>query len=114
MGVTPNPSKNDPPLIVDSDRMEALPTTFELLKPVAGRHRHIPQLRCVVKVEQLSPGCSTKFRRKGPRCPRVLVVEQILRQCIIEARNHIVILPEDRNNNNPPPFVIEAAPKGRW
>jgi hypothetical protein len=47
-GVSAAPTKDDPPLIVDADRGESLPTALERFEPIPWRDRQISQLGCVV------------------------------------------------------------------
>lgn len=62
--MTALPPKADAPLVVDSDAMLALPASFKELKPVARRHRHLPQFGGRVQGEELPSRAPLNPRRE--------------------------------------------------
>lgn len=91
------PAENQSPLIINSDRVESLPISFETFQPVSRRHSQIPQLGCIMQIKQFSPCCPTKLGREGPCSPSPHIIEQILRKSISEGLNHVPILSEFDN-----------------
>lgn len=77
--------------------MESLPVAFKSFQTISRRYSQVPQLRCIVQIEQFPPGYATKLRGKRSRGSRSLVIEQILGQRVSEGLNHITILSEVDN-----------------
>ena len=86
------PAKNDPPLVVDANRVKAFPITFESFSPIARGDSQIIELGRVVQEQQLSPGSPTQFLGNPSDSLRLFVVEQILGQPVTEALYHNTIL----------------------
>jgi hypothetical protein len=73
--VTPVPSKYETQLVIDADRMKTSPFALERLKSISGRDTQIIQLRCIMQIQQLTPGRSPQLRRKTSRFPRLSIEE---------------------------------------
>ncbi len=78
------PTKNDAPLVVDADRMPALPGTAERLQAVAGRNREIAQPAGAVELEKFSQGNPGN----GCETPVLFVVEKFPGVPIGEGLDH--------------------------
>jgi hypothetical protein len=63
--MTALPPKANAPLVIDSNAVLASPASFEGLKPVAGRHRHLPQFGGRVQGEE-PPSRATLNPRREP------------------------------------------------
>ncbi|HET9863989.1 MAG TPA: hypothetical protein VFP37_11140 [Steroidobacteraceae bacterium] len=66
-GITAFESENDTPLIIDSDRVEALPPPFECLESVSRRHPQVAQLRGIVQVQDFAARRAQKLGGKRAR-----------------------------------------------
>ena len=93
--MTALPPKADPPLVVDSNAVLALPVSFEELKPVARGHGHLPQLGGRVQGEKL-PSCAPLNRRRKPAGE--FTSEKPFGLCARKAQNHRDILTRCVNN----------------
>lgn len=86
-GAVLRPSEDDPPLLVDADRMEAGQLAFQGLQAVAGRHGQIGELPGPVHLDQLAQG----HPGDGIEAPILLLPEQLLGVRIGEGLDHEVM-----------------------
>src|ERR1019366_9286072 len=103
------PPKANAPLVIDSNAVLASPASFEGLKLVAGRHRHLPQFGGRVQGEELPSRATLNPRREpaGKFPPK-----ESFGLCARKAQNHRGILTRCANNVKRP---IRSAPPGpRW
>jgi hypothetical protein len=59
------PTKYDPPLVIDPDRMLPAPITLERLETISRWGCQIPDVGSVVQQDQLSAGNCDQVRRKA-------------------------------------------------
>ncbi len=62
--VTIGPTKNQPRLIIDADRMKPFPFAFECFEVIAGRHPEIAESSGIMKIEQFPSRHPAQLMRK--------------------------------------------------
>jgi hypothetical protein len=87
-GVSIRPLENDPPLVVDPDRMEAFPSPFQSFEAISRRNPEISQVGGFMQIQKLSPRRSSKLLRELSDGPSDLVIVEISRQPVSEALDH--------------------------
>src|SRR4051794_5647303 len=83
------PAKDDPPLVIDPDRVVAAQITFERFQPIAERHYEIAQPHCGIELDQLAPRSSTEIGGKPLR--RSPFPENGLGELSLETQDHCAI-----------------------
>jgi len=78
------PSEADPPSIVDTNAVPALPVTFQSLKSVAGRNSQVLQNSNPVKIQQLP----SRRPLKGLESNHWPVVKELLCVFVFEGLDH--------------------------
>lgn len=94
-------SENDTPLIVDSNRVETLPPTFECLESVSLWHPQVAQLRGIVQVQDFAARRAKQLGGKRPRLFGSAVVKEAFGQAVSKGFNHVLRLSELDNLGNP-------------
>jgi hypothetical protein len=67
LGSCIGPPKDDPPLIIDTDRMFALPIALQRLKSIARRNPKVAQSSGAIDLDKLASGDLEKVSRKSLR-----------------------------------------------
>jgi hypothetical protein len=88
VGVTIAPRKDDAPLLVDADGMEACQVTGKGLEAIAGRHSEVLQGNSSVQSVELSQGNGSDIGRDGAKARRAIAVEESLCGRISEGDDH--------------------------
>jgi hypothetical protein len=94
-------SKNDTPLIIDSNRVETLPPPFERLEPVSRWHPQVAQLRGVMQIQDFAARRAKQLGGKRPRLFGSAIVKEDFSQAVSKGLNHILRLSELDNLGNP-------------
>jgi hypothetical protein len=82
------PTKDDPPLVIDPNRVEASSVAPERLQPIARWHRKIVKPRGGIQILQLPLGRALEVGREPPCRARHPIVKQVLSQPIPEGPDH--------------------------
>ena len=94
-------SKNDTPLIIDSNRVETLPPPFECLESVSRRHPQVAQLRGIVQVKDFAASRANQLGGKRARLFGPAVVKEAFGQAVSKGFDHVLRLSELDNLGNP-------------
>src|ERR1700733_7447841 len=80
------PAKDEPPLLVDTDRMQALQIAPQLFEMIAGRHSQIP-IRCRV-VDHLNLAEQTGHQIGGNLLRSDILDKEIVQPVLAKAHDH--------------------------
>jgi hypothetical protein len=98
--VTSAPPKNDPPLIVNPDRMETFSISFQPLEAIARWRPKVRQIGRLVEIQQLPARSTDQISWKRPSCLGPSIVEEVFGQSVSKRLDHIPILSEHDNQCN--------------
>jgi hypothetical protein len=80
--------------------METLSISFQALEPITRWRLKIPQIGCLVEIQQF-PACSTdQVSWKRPGCLGPPIIEEIFGQSVSERFDHVPMLSEHDNPCN--------------
>ena len=100
-GVAVAPAKDDSPLLVDADRVAPLPGSLQCFQAVARRNSEILQLGRIVKIRKLALGDTDEIRWEPSDGSGATIFEEIFREPIPEALDHVPILSNIDNIGKP-------------
>ena len=83
-----SPTKNDSPLVIDADRVPALPFAFESLQPVTGRNSQVEELFSRINGGKLARGHASN----SGEATVAFCLEKLLGVFVAEGNNHRLLL----------------------
>ena len=89
-GVTILPTENQPPLVVDPDRMKSSPLALERFEMISRRRPKIAQCLCIMKIEQFSSRDPTQLVRELTNVLALFVIVQVFSQLVAEGLYHCI------------------------
>lgn len=91
-GIPGFPAKDDPPLVIDADRVKIASIAGQFFKPVTGRNPEVSQIIGIMQIKKLPPGRAPQFRWELSGVFRTPVLEEVFREAVAEIQDHVVRL----------------------
>jgi hypothetical protein len=84
------PPEDHSPLVIDSNRTEALPRSLQRLQPISRRYTHILQPAGSMQVLELARRCSSEVGSKLSSGGGMSIIEQVVGELVSERPDHVV------------------------
>lgn len=89
-GITLLPTKDDSPLLINPNAMEALPVAFKQLETIAWWNAQILELVCVPQAQKFSARRAVELGGERSRISGLAIFIQILRKFVAKAAYHFI------------------------